>query len=146
MLQKIIFKQIRGYKVQISGFLGDQVLLYDFFFSGNCVMRGCFAENRHVIVFWNLPGERACNVSLDWTLKRTYDVWKVCKYNSTHSEQYSGISSGSQGFIWLCWSWSFLTVLLHWFNFLSSMIFACHNFRERNTPTNFCWCCGCFLS
>jgi hypothetical protein len=32
-------------------------------------VRGCFAENRYVVFFWKLPGERSC------------DVWKECKYN-----------------------------------------------------------------
>ena len=35
-------------------------------------MRGCYAENRHMVFFWKLPGKRACNV---W-LERKCDVWK----------------------------------------------------------------------
>jgi hypothetical protein len=30
--------------VGISGFVGDPVVSYEFFFSGNCLRRGCFAE------------------------------------------------------------------------------------------------------
>jgi hypothetical protein len=44
---------------------------------------GCFAENRHVVFFWKLPGKRACTVLLERTLARTLDVWKWYKYNST---------------------------------------------------------------
>ena len=33
-------------------------------------MRGCFAENRHVVFFWNLPGEKACYVLMEWKLER----------------------------------------------------------------------------
>jgi hypothetical protein len=34
-------------------------------------MRGCFAENRHMVFFWKLPGKRACDVLLEWILERT---------------------------------------------------------------------------
>jgi hypothetical protein len=39
-------------------------------FSGSCLMRGCFAENRHVLFFWKLSSERTCDVSLEHTLER----------------------------------------------------------------------------
>ena len=39
-------------------------------------MRGCFAENRHVVFFWKLSGERACDVLLEQMLERACDVWK----------------------------------------------------------------------
>jgi hypothetical protein len=32
---------------------------------------GCFAENRHVVFFWKLPGKGACDVLLEWMLERT---------------------------------------------------------------------------
>jgi hypothetical protein len=35
-------------------------------------MRGCFAENRHVVFLCKLPGERACDVLLEYTLERTF--------------------------------------------------------------------------
>ena len=35
-------------------------------------MRECFAEIRHAVFFWKLPGERACDVLLEWTLE-----WKL---------------------------------------------------------------------
>lgn len=37
-------------------------------------MGGCFAENRQVEFFGELAGERACDVLLEWALKRTHDV------------------------------------------------------------------------
>jgi len=49
-------------EVEISGFLGDVVLSY---FSGNCLMRGCFAEKRHVVFFWKQPGKRASDILLE---------------------------------------------------------------------------------
>ena len=52
-------------------------------FSGNCLMRGCFAENRHVVFFWKLPGSRACNVWLKCTLERSVMFGKSLKYNPT---------------------------------------------------------------
>ena len=45
-------------------------------------MRGCFAENRHVVFFWKLPGERARDGMLDRMLARTHDVWKESKKDS----------------------------------------------------------------
>jgi hypothetical protein len=44
-------------------------------------MRGCFAENRHVVFFWKLPGERESNVLLERTLERIGDVQKGYKCN-----------------------------------------------------------------
>lgn len=32
----------------------------------------------------------------------------------------------------------------HWLALLSSLIIACHDFTERNTPKNFWQCSGCF--
>lgn len=40
-------------EVEISGFSGDSVVSCDFF-SGGCLMGGCFAENRHVVFSWKL--------------------------------------------------------------------------------------------
>jgi hypothetical protein len=48
-------------------------------------MRECFAEIRHAVFFWKLPGERACDVLLEWTLERTRDVCKGYKCNPTDS-------------------------------------------------------------
>lgn len=52
-------------------------------FSGNCLMRGYFAEKRHTVLFWKLTGKRVCDILLEWKLKRTCDVWRECKYNLT---------------------------------------------------------------
>jgi len=35
---------------------------------------GCFADNRHMMFFWKLPGKEACDVLLERTLERTCDV------------------------------------------------------------------------
>jgi hypothetical protein len=35
---------------------------------------GCFAKNRHVVVFFRQPGKRACDVLLELMLERTRDV------------------------------------------------------------------------
>ena len=43
-------------------------------------MKGCFAENRHMMFFLKLSGERACNGSLEWMLERKCDVWKEYMY------------------------------------------------------------------
>jgi hypothetical protein len=66
--------------VQISDFSGDSIVSCDFFFSGDCLMRGCillkqtcvrmFVENSHMVFFWKLPGKRACDVLLVQTLER----------------------------------------------------------------------------
>lgn len=55
-------------------------------FSGNCILRGCVAEYRHMVFSW-LPGKRACDVQLEHVLERACDVWKGYKYNPTESEQ-----------------------------------------------------------
>jgi hypothetical protein len=56
-------------------------------------VRGCFAESRLLVFFWKLPGERACDVLLEWMLERTCDVWKGYKYNPTNSGVCSDIGS-----------------------------------------------------
>jgi hypothetical protein len=48
-------------------------------------------------------------------------------------------------FTGLCERWSLLTTLWHWFDLLSSLILACHDFMERKALKNFQWCSGCFL-
>ena len=39
-------------------------------------MGGCFAENRHVVVYWKQLGKEAYDVLLERTLERAHDVWK----------------------------------------------------------------------
>lgn len=58
-----------SWKVEISGFFGDLVVSCDAFLK-TCVMRKCFAENRHIVFFWKLPGKKA----LDVLLGRARDV------------------------------------------------------------------------
>jgi hypothetical protein len=70
-----------------------------------------FAENRHMVFFWKLPGKGACDVLLEQTLSRTHDVWKQCKYNS---EQGHGIGSPCHSLLvfgGLCGLWSSLMTL-----------------------------------
>jgi hypothetical protein len=42
---------------------------------------------KDVVFFWKHLGKGACDVLLNWKLKKTHDVWKGYKYNPTDSEQ-----------------------------------------------------------
>jgi hypothetical protein len=53
---------------------------------------GCFAENRHVVFFWMMPGKGTCDILLHLSFERTHDIWKGYKYNPTDSE-WGGIGS-----------------------------------------------------
>jgi hypothetical protein len=44
---------------------------------------GWFAENRHVVLFWKLPGKRECDILLEWMFERTCDAYKSHKYSPT---------------------------------------------------------------
>lgn len=55
-------------------------------------MGGCFAENKHMVIFWKHPGKRACNIFLECMLERICDVWKRYKYNPTDSGQHCVVS------------------------------------------------------
>ena len=131
-------------EVGVSGFNGVCCIMWCF--SGNCLLRGCFAENRHMVFFWKLPGERAFDVLLEWILERTHYAWEEYKYNQT-------VDSALICNATLYWSSLGLTDTgVHWRHscvglpcFLSSVIFACYDFVERNTPNNFWWYSGCFL-
>lgn len=39
-------------------------------------MRECFAQNRPVVFFWCLSGEKACTVLLEQMLEKARDVWR----------------------------------------------------------------------
>lgn len=64
-------------EIEIFGFLGDPDVLCDVFLETVykwmfCLckhMRGCVAENSHVVFFWTLPGERTYDVLLKKTLE-----------------------------------------------------------------------------
>ena len=84
------------HEVEISGFLGDSVLsCYTFYCLTRCIFiffiflkqthGRCFADNRHIIFFLKLPGNRAGDVLLEWMLEKTCDVWKGCESNPTNS-------------------------------------------------------------
>lgn len=147
-------------------------VVWFFFFSENCLMRlfGWSRHermsywSRHVVSFWKLPVERACDVYLEQMLERTCEFWKESKYNPPNSRWCSciGLSCKSLlGFLRLCWCWcSVMTFLhwftlqwfaglhwwhLHWFILHSLLILLCCDFEERNTPKNFWWYSSCFL-
>jgi hypothetical protein len=48
-------------------------------------VRGRFVENRHVVFFWKLPGEKACDVFLELTGERTQAVSNQYQYPPTDS-------------------------------------------------------------
>ena len=87
------------------------------FFSGNCLMRGCFCWNRHmggcfpenrqVVLFWKQPGKRPCDVFLEQILERSRDIWKGYKYNPTDSGRHCMVLFCLAT---LCWS-SFVMTL-----------------------------------
>lgn len=62
---------------KISGYFGDSVLSYDV--SGNYLMRECFAENRHIIFFfegsmekWKVMVFREDPLEKTWCLEHVY--------------------------------------------------------------------------
>jgi hypothetical protein len=65
------------------------------------------------------PADHNLGSLLEQILGRIHDVRNEYKYNTTDS-------------------W-------HWLALLSFLIFACHNFIERNAPKKFWWCSGCLL-
>ena len=107
----------------MSGFFGDSVVSWCIWcFSGNWLMRECFAEtdkwedvslrtNRPVVFSWKLPGN--CGIG-------------------SPLPGYSLLA-----FIGFCWS---LVTLCYCFPLPSSLIIICRDFIERNTPKNFWWC------
>lgn len=119
-------------------------LSYERTFCWSRHVRGCLAENRLMVVFWKLSGERACDVLLGQTLKRTCDVWKGCKHNPTDSGQCFQHWFVLQLFTGLCWS---LLMLVFTDNTRvdSLLIFAYHDFIETNAPKAFWWYSSCFL-
>ena len=111
-------------EVGISGFVGDSVVSWDIFLETvsweDVLLRQthermfCW-EQTHVVFFWKLPGERAC------------DVWKEHKYNPTDILALVHLAT-------LCWSWLGFpdAGLWGWYSCI-----VCHDFVERNTPKNF---------
>ena len=80
-------------------------LCHVIFFSGNCLMRGCFAwsrhmggcsaENRHMVFFWKLSGKRAYDAfartdtwenmwCINITQKPVEDAWFVLPFFAGH--------------------------------------------------------------
>ena len=134
-------------EVEMSSFFGDSVVACDVFrktalwediFCWSRHAGGYFAENRHMVFFWKLPGKRACDVLLEWTLERTH-VWKGFKYNPTHSSWCCGTDLPLTlllVFFGLCWCWSYLMMLWLWFVLPSLLIIFCNDFVERKAPKN----------
>ena len=90
-------------------------------------MRGCFAENRHVLFFWKLSSERTCDVSLEHTLER------ISITQQTVDEALALVRLAG-----LCWA---LLMLGHANNTVSFalpslLIILCQDFVERNTLKN----------
>jgi hypothetical protein len=80
-------------------------------------MRGCFAENRHIMFSWTLSIERACEVSLEQALGKVCDVWQECKYNPTDSGGHAGTGSP-------CWSLLDFTLLVFAYDSLALVCLA----------------------
>ena len=72
------------------------------FFSGNCLMRGCFCWSRHVVLSWRQSGKRPCDVLLEQMLERTHDVWKGYKYNPTVWHWFALPFFAGQHLLWRC--------------------------------------------
>ena len=95
------------------------------YFSGKCPLRGCFAK----VDMWGdvflrtdmycFPGS-CLDVLLEWTPKRTHDVWKECKYNPKTVDN--------------------ILALVHLAFFTDLHMLWLH----RNTPKTW-WCSKCFL-
>lgn len=60
-------------------------LYYERMFCWSRHMSGYFAESRHVVFLWKLPGKRACDILLEFILEWIHEVWKGYKYNPTDS-------------------------------------------------------------
>lgn len=58
-----------------------------------------------MVFFWKLPGEKPCEILLEWTLERTHGVWKGYKDKVIDSGQCSDIGSP-------CWLSSSFTLLV----------------------------------
>jgi hypothetical protein len=106
------------------------------------LLKRCFAENRHMMFFWKLPGKG--HVVLCWSgcLGEYVTFGKgmtTTQYTATMPFHFLLV------IIWLCWSWSSLTML----GGISSpcysfLVRVWSDFVERNTPKNFWWCSCCF--
>ena len=90
-------------------------LSYEKMFCWSRHMTGCFAEAN----MWK-------GVLLRQTLERTSDVWEDNPTDNEFALVHLATLRWSSLFTWIC-----LAMLL------SSLIFACHDFVERNMPNNF---------
>lgn len=75
------------------------------YFSGNCLLRGCFGWSRHVMFFRKLPGKGACDILLEQTFERTHDVWRGYKCKPTDSGQNCVILVHLATLCWFHLSW-----------------------------------------
>jgi len=85
-------------------------------FSGNCLLRGCFAEACMWEGLWCFAGVEA------WE-DRVHDFWKEYKWNSINSERLFLHCDAVQCFA----------------GFTSLLVFSGLHFVERNAPKNFSW-------
>lgn len=95
-----------------------------------------------MVFFWRQPRKRADDVLLQQMLERT-SCLKEYKYSPTESGRCCVVLVCLAIF---CWHWFSLTTLggigtpYH-----SLLVIVCHDFIEKNTPKNFCWCSSAFL-
>lgn len=94
--------------------------------------------------FWKLPGERACDVLLEWMPERTYDVCK--EYKSTHGGRHSRNSSPCNSWLvfWDLMMLAFAVNILHRLPCFFLRLFACCDLIEKNAPKR-SWYFACFL-
>ena len=156
MLATICILAVEVSKVEISGFFEDSVVSADVFLEA-VLWEDILLKETHAwlfwwdlecggFFFWKLPGKRACGVLLEWMLQRTLDVWKGLKHHLKVDNIVALVCLGVLlVFDGLCWCWSSLMMLWHWFTLPSSLIIICHDFIERNTPKNVWWYSGGFL-
>lgn len=102
-------------EMESSGFIVGSVVSCDYIFWKLSHERmvllsrhagGYFAEIRHGVFFWKLPGKTAYDVLVQLILEKACNIWKVCKYNPTVD-----------------------TIMWHWFTLHSMLVFigfCCH--------------------
>ena len=112
-------------------------------------MKRCFPKNRNVDFLFFV-----CLFFSESFLEKGYVVfsWSGClkehiMFGKSISiiQQWTTISTGPLVCLTLFAGLYWASLLLHWFTLLSSLIFACHDFIEKNIPKSFWWCSGCFF-
>ena len=87
-------------------------------------VRGCFAENRHMVFFWTLSWEEgACDVLLKWMFERTSEIGKYISITQQTVDNALALVSLA---------------------FLVDLHLSQSDFIEKNAPKNFSWYSGGF--